>query len=103
MTNTDTPLTLPVITIDPTFASVIQDVDSGIIPSDQFWISCYKTSQPSVHTKVHVELDEVDRNLVHLKPLDGDVKIVRSGSKRKVRACVFLISWNGVHARVLWL
>lgn len=86
MANTDTPLTLPVITIDPTFASVIQDVDSGIIPSDQFWISCYKTSQSSVHAKVHVELDQVDRNLVHLKPLDGDVEIVRTGDKRKVRA-----------------
>jgi proteasomal ATPase-associated factor 1 len=93
MSLNNSPLTLPVITIDPTFPSVIQDVDSGIVPSDQFWISCYKKSQPSVHAKILVELDEVDRNLVLLKPRDGDVEIVKVGDKGKVRSetiCSFL-------------
>lgn len=69
---------LPVITIDPSFPAAIQDVDSGIIPSETFWISCYRESQPSVHGRIEVELDEVDRNLVHLKPKNADVELVRT-------------------------
>jgi proteasomal ATPase-associated factor 1 len=72
------PLTLPVVTIQPTFPEVIQEVLDGIIPSDKFWVSCYKTSEPSVHAKVLVELDEIDRNLVNLSPLEGDVEVVKA-------------------------
>ena len=71
------PMILPVITIDPSFPTVIQDVDHGIVPSETFWISCYRESQPSVHGKIEVQLDEVDRNLVHLKPKDADVELLR--------------------------
>ena len=67
---------LPVITIDPTFPTVIQDVDNGIVSSETFWMSCYRASHPSVHAKIQVELDEVDRNLVRLIPREGDVNIV---------------------------
>ena len=72
------PLTLPVVTIQNTFSEVIQEVLDGIIPSDKFWVSCYKTSEPSVHAKVHAELDEIDRNLVNLSPVEGDVEVSKS-------------------------
>ena len=71
------PLTLPVVTIQPSFSEVIQEVLDGIIPSDKFWVSCYKTSETSVHAKVLVELDEVDRNLVNLSPVEGDVEVLK--------------------------
>ncbi|KAF8055166.1 WD40-repeat-containing domain protein [Lyophyllum atratum] len=81
------PLTLPVVTIDPTFPSVIQDVHSGIIPIEKFWISCYKTSQPSVHAKVQAELDDVDRDLVRLKVEEGDVAITRGHDGTYLVSC----------------
>jgi proteasomal ATPase-associated factor 1 len=71
------PFLLPIVTIQPTFLTVISEVDSGIIPFDTFWISCYKESQPSVHTKVHVELDETRRDVVNLEPEDTRVQIQR--------------------------
>ena len=76
--NPTSPIILPVITIDPTFPSVIQDVDNGVVASEAFWVSCYRASHPSVHAKIQVELDEVDRNLVHLMPKEGNVEIVRT-------------------------
>ena len=75
---TAAPLTLPVVTIQPTFSDIIHDVLNGIIPSDKFWISCYKSSETSVHAKVLVELDEIDRNLVHLSPIEGDVDVLKT-------------------------
>jgi proteasomal ATPase-associated factor 1 len=68
-------LTLPVVTIQNTFPEVIQEVLDGIIPSDNFWVSCYKTSETSVHAKVHAELDEIDRNLVNISTVEGDVEV----------------------------
>lgn len=74
------PLTLPVVTIQPTFLEVIQEVLDGIIPSDKFWVSCYKTSETSIHGKVHAELDEIDRNLVNLSPVEGDVEVIKASN-----------------------
>lgn len=71
-------LTLPVVTIQSTFKDVIQEVLYGIIPSDKFWVSCYKASEPSVHAKVHVELDDVNRNLVNLSPVEGEVEVLKA-------------------------
>lgn len=71
-------LTLPVVTIQSTFKEVIQEVQDGIIPSDKFWVSCYKTSEPSIHAKVHVELDDVNRNLVNLSPVEGEVEVLKA-------------------------
>jgi proteasomal ATPase-associated factor 1 len=67
---------LPIATIQPDFNTVIDEVRTGVVPFDTFWVSCYKTSEPSVHAKVHVELDENDRDLVRLHPKDGDVDVV---------------------------
>ena len=74
------PLTLPVVTIQPTFLEVIQEVLDGIIPSDKFWVSCYKTFETSIHGKVHAELDEIDRNLVNLSPVEGDVEVIKASN-----------------------
>ncbi|KAJ7221419.1 WD40-repeat-containing domain protein [Mycena pura] len=66
---------LPVVTIQPTFREVIKEVWSGEVPQDTFWLSCYKSSQPSVHSKVRVTLDEVNRDVVRLEATEGiDIK-----------------------------
>jgi len=65
------PFILPIATVQPDFLAVISDVREGLVPDDKFWLSCYKTGEPSVHGKVHITLDEVDRNLVHLDGRHG--------------------------------
>ncbi|KAJ8519823.1 hypothetical protein ONZ45_g3258 [Pleurotus djamor] len=53
-------VTLPIVTIRLDFTSVISDVQSGIVPYDSFWLSCYKEGSSSVHGKVKAELDDDD-------------------------------------------
>lgn len=65
------PSKLPVVTIQPTFLEVIGEVRSGIVPSDTFWLSGYKPTEPSIHSKVRVTLDEVNRDVIHLEPSGG--------------------------------
>ncbi|KAJ3513899.1 hypothetical protein NLJ89_g2701 [Agrocybe chaxingu] len=81
------PLSLPVVTIQHTFPEVIQEVADGDIPSENFWISCYKTSEPSVHAKVKAELDENDRNLVNFDPADGKIEFSKDGDGGYSIAC----------------
>ena len=66
---------LPIVTIQPTFHTVISEVDSGIIPFDGFWVSCYKESLPSVHAKINVKVNEIHRDVVDLEPDDPRVQI----------------------------
>ncbi|KAH9476650.1 hypothetical protein JR316_0010563 [Psilocybe cubensis] len=70
-------LTLPVVTIQHTFAEVIQEIQDGVIASENFWVSCYKKSETSVHAKINAELDEHNRNLVNLTTIEekGDVEV----------------------------
>ncbi|KAF9555201.1 WD40 repeat-like protein [Agrocybe pediades] len=75
-----TALTLPVVTIQDSFPQVVQDVEDGLVPLDKFWVSCYKASEPSVHAKINAELDERDRNLVVLKPSEGEVDVVKDSN-----------------------
>ena len=72
------PITLPVVTIDPTYPNVVQDVFSGSIPSEKFWVSCYKASHPSVHAKIKAELHSKDRNLVVTSVIEGDLVLDRA-------------------------
>ncbi|KAF4569697.1 hypothetical protein EYR40_008677 [Pleurotus pulmonarius] len=67
------PRILPITTIHPEFSSIIAETRSGVIPGDTFWVSCYKSGEPSVHGKVKVELDESDptREKVSFVGLDG--------------------------------
>ncbi|KAJ6567063.1 WD40-repeat-containing domain protein [Mycena capillaripes] len=65
------PSKLPVVTIQPTFLEVIEEVRSGFVSSDTFWLSGYKSSEPSIHSKVRVTLDEVNRDVVHLEASGG--------------------------------
>ncbi|KAF7761625.1 hypothetical protein Agabi119p4_9617 [Agaricus bisporus var. burnettii] len=74
------PMALPILTVQSDFADVIADVDAGLVPEDRFWLSCYKSGEPSVHAKVHVALDDVDRNLIRFTPKDGDVDFVKTQS-----------------------
>ena len=70
-------ISLPVVTVQPDFHQVIRDVDDGLVPVDKFWVSCYKTGETSVHDKIEVELDDVNRSLVRFTPKDGDVGFAR--------------------------
>jgi len=82
------PLSLPVITIQPSFAEVIQEVQNGLVPFDKFWVSCYKNSESSVHGKINVGLDEVDRDLVLFKTLEGDAHVTKDvAGVRKLLRC----------------
>ncbi|KAF5353356.1 hypothetical protein D9756_007802 [Leucocoprinus leucothites] len=65
---------LPVVTVQRDFCDVVRDVDEGVVPVDKFWVSCYKSGEASVHAKVEVELDEVDRDLVRYTSKEGDVE-----------------------------
>jgi proteasomal ATPase-associated factor 1 len=60
----DTPLILPICTVQPDFETSIRDVNDGFVPEDKFWVSCYKAGEESVHGEVHVSLNERDRNVV---------------------------------------
>lgn len=78
------PILLSITTVQHDFEAVVTDVREGTVSSEDFWVSCYRQNEPSVHGKVRAELDERDRHLVLLKGRDG-VQIergeqVRSGS-----------------------
>ncbi len=66
-----TSITLPIATVQPDFENVISDVREGRIPEDSFWLSSYKMGEPSVHGRVEVALDEVDRTLVLFTGVNG--------------------------------
>lgn len=68
---TNKPILLPIVTVQHDFQSVITDVKEGTVPSEAFWISCYKLNETSVHGKAIAELDSSDRNLVTLKSQNG--------------------------------
>ncbi|KAJ7071782.1 WD40-repeat-containing domain protein [Mycena belliarum] len=77
------PSKLPVVTIQPTFIEVIEEVRAGLVPSDKFWLSCDNHSEHSIHSKVRVTLDEVNRNTVQFEP-SGEVEITESGQNNYV-------------------
>ncbi|PIL24960.1 hypothetical protein GSI_12847 [Ganoderma sinense ZZ0214-1] len=63
---------LPICTIQHDFqTAVIRDVVDGTLPEDNFWVSCYKHGEPSVHGKVSAALDEQNRDLVLFEAHDG--------------------------------
>ncbi|TFK26979.1 WD40 repeat-like protein [Coprinopsis marcescibilis] len=66
---------LPIVTAQPSLGEVLQEVQNGGIPYDKFWVSCYKESEPSVHGKIHVELDEQDRDLLKLSSENESIHI----------------------------
>ena len=66
----ENPIVLPIATVQTDFESLIDDVFSGLVPEDKFWLSCYKSGEQSVHGKVHLSLNERDRILVDFR---GDI------------------------------
>ncbi|KAG6817012.1 hypothetical protein H0H87_000908 [Tephrocybe sp. NHM501043] len=81
------PITLPVASIDPTFLNVVEDIHLGVVPSEKFWISCYKASHPSVHAKIQAELDARDRDLVLTTVLEGDLTLDRANDGKYLVSC----------------
>ncbi|KDQ52262.1 hypothetical protein JAAARDRAFT_40382 [Jaapia argillacea MUCL 33604] len=77
---------LPIATIQPSFSSVIDDVHEGLIPAEDFWISCYKFGDTSVHGKVKVSASEGNRSEVRLDARDG-VEIEKLGGGSYTVAC----------------
>lgn len=65
------PIILPICTVQHDFRSVTQDVLDGIVPDDKFWVSCYKSEEPSVHGGATVTLDDSNRDLLLFKGRDG--------------------------------
>lgn len=49
---------LPIISVQHDFQTVISDVNDGAIEEEDFWVSCYKTGESSVHGKVRVALGD---------------------------------------------
>ncbi|KAL6307327.1 WD40-repeat-containing domain protein [Sparassis latifolia] len=68
------PVRLAICTIQADFPDVINDVRTAAVPDGAFWLSCYKTGEPSVHANVHAALDDHDRDLVRLSP-SHDVRL----------------------------
>ena len=64
-------IVLPICTIQHDFQAVVKDVLDGLVPDEKFWISCYRSEEPSVHGKAVATLDEHNRDLVHYKGQDG--------------------------------
>ncbi|KAG6847974.1 hypothetical protein H0H93_004455 [Arthromyces matolae] len=81
------PITLPVVTIDPTFTTSIQEVQSGLVPTEKIWISCYKASQPSVHGKIQAELHARNRSLVVTNTIEGDLTLSRADNGTYLVSC----------------
>ncbi|KAL1744274.1 WD40-repeat-containing domain protein [Schizophyllum fasciatum] len=83
---------LPIVTAQPSFPDVVREVDEGIIPSEQIWVSCYRRALPdsnganinrptSVHAKIDVALDARDRNLVRFGVVEGDVRLEKDAAR----------------------
>ena len=72
------PIVLPIATVQTDFRSIVDDVLNGLVPEDNFWLSCYKTGEQSVHGKVHLSLNEHDRNLVDYNG-KGGVELNKTG------------------------
>lgn len=64
---------LPICTVQSDFQDIVKDVLKGVVPHDEFWVSCYKFGEPSVHGKASVKLDEHKRDLVQFVGQDGIV------------------------------
>ncbi|KAI0073664.1 WD40 repeat-like protein [Panus rudis PR-1116 ss-1] len=79
-------ITVPISTVQPDFQSVISDVRVGAVPEDAFWVSFYKSGEPSVHGKVHLTLDENDRSLVVFEGKDG-VQFKDHGGRKYTVCC----------------
>ncbi|KAJ7579144.1 WD40-repeat-containing domain protein [Mycena floridula] len=81
-------IVLPIVSVQPTLASVVDDVFQGIVPEEDFWVSCYKSDSPSIHAKIHTRLDEVDRNAITLQSDTNLVQISSSGRQPSSRYIV---------------
>ncbi len=67
----DSPLILPICTVQPDFDVSVRDVDEGLVPEEKFWLSWYKSGEESVHGQVSVSLNENDRSLLEYNGLKG--------------------------------
>ncbi|KAJ3893791.1 WD40-repeat-containing domain protein [Lentinula edodes] len=89
--------TLPIVTVQPTFPIVVNEVYSGVIPFENIWISCYNNSSSdspapssSIHSKVRVVLDDEDREKVVYQVREGDVNI--SEAERRDFGYIYSVS-----------
>jgi hypothetical protein len=66
-----TPTSLSQVTVQTDSLSVINDVEEGLVEGEDFWVSCYDVSRPSVHGKVRVATSDEARDRCALKGRDG--------------------------------
>ncbi|KAF8625867.1 hypothetical protein AX15_005161 [Amanita polypyramis BW_CC] len=67
-------MALPIVNLQPSLPTVVQDVYDGVIPHEHVWVSCYASQRPSVHAKIQVVLDERRRDQV-VYVTEGDVEV----------------------------
>lgn len=106
MAHPTTPNIVPVVTVQPTIGEVVEDVESGLVESDNVWLSLYKTGEPSIHTKVNIGLDEQDRNTVTFACEDSDIAfssqekvsiLIRTSSEGANREQSYRVSSTSLH------
>lgn len=90
---TTTAISLPVVTIQHTFPEVIQEVQDGLLPYEKFWVSCYKSSETSIHAKINAELDDHDRNLVNLTTIEEKGNVEVSSDANGVSQSIYPLSF----------
>ena len=83
MSSSESPTVLPIATIQVDFESLVDDVFNGLVPEEKFWLSCYKTGEQSLHGKIHIALNEQDRNVVDYEGLGG-VKFGKGADVREL-------------------
>ena len=54
-------INLPTVNVQHDFQAVINDVEDGMVGEEDFWVSCYKNGEKSVHGKVRVGRDDYDK------------------------------------------
>ncbi|EJT98496.1 WD40 repeat-like protein [Dacryopinax primogenitus] len=62
---------LPQITIQPTYPSVLADVNSSLVTAEDIWISCYLEGRNSVHGKVRISRERDAPGGVKLEARNG--------------------------------
>ena len=58
------------------------------MPEEKFWVSCYKTGEESVHGKVHMALNERNRDLLEY---EGQGGVVFHGNEAEVGISLLLV------------
>jgi proteasomal ATPase-associated factor 1 len=77
----DMAIDLPQVTIQHDFQTVMSDVRDNVILQEDVWLSCYKTGESSLHTKLSIAKDAGDIIMSPAEPACG-LEFEKLGSTR---------------------